>query len=56
MPKFFSGFGVFTNLAWTDSEILSNRNNPESEGKTFPRVPTGGPNASSTTRLLIAGL
>lgn len=40
MPKFFSGFGVFTNLAWTDSEILSNRNNPESEGKTFPRVPT----------------
>lgn len=33
------GLGIFTNLAWTESEILRNDNVPESVGKTFPRVP-----------------
>ncbi len=33
------GLGVFTNLAWTESEILRNDNVPASVGKTFPRVP-----------------
>lgn len=33
------GLGVFTNLAWLDSEILRNDNVPDSVGKTFPRVP-----------------
>jgi iron complex outermembrane receptor protein len=36
---FFDGLGLFTNLAWTDSEILRNDNVPASVGKTFPRVP-----------------
>lgn len=33
------GLGLFTNGAWTDSEILRNDNVPSSVGKTFPRVP-----------------
>ncbi len=33
------GLGIFTNLAWTDSEILENANVPASVGKDFPRVP-----------------
>ncbi len=33
------GLGVFTNVAWLDSEILRNDNVPESVGNTFPRVP-----------------
>lgn len=33
------GFGVFANLAWTNSEILANVNVPASVGKDFPRVP-----------------
>jgi iron complex outermembrane receptor protein len=33
------GLGIFTNLAWTESEILRNENVPASVGKTFPRVP-----------------
>ena len=36
---FFDGLGLFTNVAWTDSEILRNDNVPTSVGKTFPRVP-----------------
>ncbi len=36
---FIDGLGLFTNLAWTDSEILRNDNVPESVGKDFPRVP-----------------
>jgi iron complex outermembrane receptor protein len=40
MRRFFlDGLGLFTNLAWTDSEILRNDNVPESVGKDFPRVP-----------------
>lgn len=33
------GLGLFTNLAWTDSEIVRNDNVPASVGKTFPGVP-----------------
>ncbi|MFZ3135762.1 MAG: TonB-dependent receptor [Thermodesulfovibrionales bacterium] len=33
------GLGIFTNLAWTEAEILRNDNVPASVGKTFPRVP-----------------
>jgi iron complex outermembrane receptor protein len=36
---FIDGLGLFTNVAWTDSEILRNDNVPESVGKEFPRVP-----------------
>ena len=36
---FIDGLGLFTNVAWTDSEILRNDNVPESVGKDFPRVP-----------------
>ncbi len=36
---FIDGLGLFTNLAWTDSEILRNDNVPDSVGKDFPRVP-----------------
>ncbi len=36
---FIDGLGLFTNVAWTDSEILSNANVPDSVGKKFPRVP-----------------
>ena len=32
------GLGVFCNVAWTDAEIVSNPNVPQSEGKVFPRV------------------
>jgi iron complex outermembrane receptor protein len=40
MRRFFiDGLGLFTNVAWTDSEILRNDNVPESVGKDFPRVP-----------------
>ncbi len=33
------GLGIFTNVAWTDAEIVRNDNVPDSVGKTFPRVP-----------------
>ncbi len=36
---FIDGLGLFTNVAWTDSEILRNDSVPESVGKNFPRVP-----------------
>ena len=36
---FLDGLGLFTNVAWTDSEILRNDSVPESVGKDFPRVP-----------------
>jgi iron complex outermembrane receptor protein len=36
---FIDGLGLFTNVAWTDSEILRNDTVPASVGKQFPRVP-----------------
>ncbi len=36
---FVDGLGIFANLAWTESKILRNDTVPESNGKTFPRVP-----------------